>query len=258
MIAVILLADIIESPKTAYVGVLTAVPLFAAIFGTPVMTAITGVITLISAWLFGLTASDGNVTAQTIRLLMIAIAVAIAIGAAALRQSRERQLLAARQEAAFAEQLREQAMHDALTGLLNRRGAMSSLEARSDAPRVLAVVDCDDFKDVNDAHGHPVGDAYLKALGGRLRGAVSAQDVVARWGGDEFLLIIQGDEATGREIIERVIASVTAGPIAVGEFRIPVRVSHGVAPLLSAGDLDQALTQADTELYAVKRDKQSA
>lgn len=258
LIALILIADIIESPKTAYVGVLTAVPLFAAIFGTPAMTAVTGAITLLSAWIFGLTASDGNVTAQTIRLIMIAIAVAIAIAAAALRQSRERALIAAQQEAAFAEQLREQAMHDPLTGLLNRRGAIAALETQSDEPRVVAVIDCDGFKDVNDEHGHPIGDAYLEALGGRLRGAVSARDVVARWGGDEFLLVIQGDEATGRSIVERVVGSVSAGPISVGELHIPVRISHGAASLSSAGGLDAALKQADHEMYSAKRGKQSA
>ena len=255
IIAIILIADVIESPKTAYVGVLTAVPLFAAIFGTPVMTAITGALTLLSAWLFGLTAADGNVTAQTIRLLMIAIAVAIAIGAAALRENRERQLLRAEEEAAYAERLRIQAMNDPLTGLLNRRGAIEALEAHAETPHVLAVVDCDDFKDVNDAYGHPIGDRYLQALAGRLRGSVSTGDIVARWGGDEFLLVIHGDEAPGRLVVDRVIAQASAQPIALDMMSIPVSLSFGVAPLISRGDLDRALTQADAELYQIKRNK---
>jgi len=161
----------------------------------------------------------------------------------------------AQEEAAGAERLRVQAMHDPLTGLLNRRGAIESLEAHADVPHVLSVIDCDDFKDVNDAHGHPTGDQYLQALAGRLRGSVASGDIVARWGGDEFLLVIHGDEASGRHIIDRVIAQATQDPITVGTVSIPVSLSWGIAPLLQPSDLDRALAHADDELYTAKRMK---
>ena len=222
------------------------------------MTATTGVITWVSALVFGLTASDGNVTAQTVRLLMIAVAAIIAVAASALRERRERQLLVAEQQAAAAEQLREQAMHDVLTGLLNRRGALATLESRSGGPFVLAVIDCDEFKDVNDAYGHPVGDTYLAALAGRLRGAVASSDIVARWGGDEFLIVVNGEPAAGRSVIDRVIATVTAEPIAVGAVSIDVSLSFGTATLASPADLNRALTNADTELYAAKRQRRES
>jgi hypothetical protein len=121
LIAVILGADLREGPKTAYVGVLTAVPFFAAIFGSPLMTAITAVITWISALGFGLIASDGNAPAQTVRLIIIAVAGVIAVGASYVRQRRDVQFQQAQRAAAEAQVLRVQAGQDELTGRCTRR-----------------------------------------------------------------------------------------------------------------------------------------
>ena len=66
-IALILEADVLEGPKTAYVGVLSVVPMFSAIFGSPIMTSFVSAVTLASAYLFGLSATDGNVAAQNVR-----------------------------------------------------------------------------------------------------------------------------------------------------------------------------------------------
>ena len=146
LIAVILGADLREGPKTAYVGVLTAVPLFAAIFGTPLMTAVTSVITWTSALLFGLISADGNVPAQTVRLGIIAVAGVVAVVASYVRQRRERQFQEAQRRAAEAEFLRLQASHDDLTGLLNRRGFFERLQAEDVGEGTIVVIDCDDFK----------------------------------------------------------------------------------------------------------------
>ena len=166
-IALILGADYREGPKTAYVGVLTAVPFFAAVFGTPIMTAVTAVVTWFSAFSFGLLASDGNVPAQTVRLGIIALAGVIAVVASYVRQRRERQFQQARREADEAEFLRLQASHDDLTGLLNRRGVYDRLEADEIRDGTVVVIDCDDFKDVNDSYGHLVGDEFLTIQIGR-------------------------------------------------------------------------------------------
>ena len=213
-LVLILGADYREGPKTAYVGVLTAVPFFAAVFGTPVMTAVTAVITWLSAFSFGLLASDGNVPAQTVRLGIIAVAGVIAVVASYVRQRRELQFQQARREADEAEFLRVQASHDDLTGLLNRRGVYERLESDDIRDGTVVVIDCDDFKDVNDSHGHLVGDQFLKGLAGRLSGAVSRDDVIARWGGDEFLIVVRGSFAEGSEVAARVVREVTSRPMA--------------------------------------------
>lgn len=251
-LVLILGADYREGPKTAYVGVLTAVPFFAAVFGTPVMTAVTAIITWLSAFSFGLLASDGNVPAQTVRLGIIAVAGVIAVVASYVRQRRELQFQQARREADEAEFLRVQASHDDLTGLLNRRGVYERLESDDIRDGTVVVIDCDDFKDVNDSYGHLVGDEFLKGLAGRLSGAVSRDDVIARWGGDEFLIVVRGSFAEGSEVAARVVREVTSRPMATAAGMIPVSLSAGAAPLTSSGELDQALGAADRAMYSAK------
>ena len=252
MIALILAADLREGPKTAYVGVLTAVPLFSAIFGTPLMTAVTSVITWTSALLFGLIAADGNVPAQTVRLGIIAVAGVVAVVAAFVRQRRDLQFQDAQRAAAEAEFLRLQASHDDMTGLLNRRGFFDSVRSEDVSVGTVVVIDCDDFKDVNDQYGHVVGDEYLKGLAGRLSRAVSGSDLIARWGGDEFLLLLRGPFDEGREVVKRVIDQVSAQPMSTSAGLIPVSVSAGAAPLLSQSDLDQGIAGADRAMYMAK------
>lgn len=251
-ILLILGADYREGPKTAYVGVLTAVPFFAAVFGTPVMTAITAVITWLSGFWFGLLAADGNVPAQTVRLGIIAVAGVIAVVASYVRQRREMQFQQAQRAADEAEFLRLQASHDDLTGLLNRRGAYERLAAADIQDGTVVVIDCDDFKEVNDSHGHLVGDEFLKGLAGRLSGAVAHDDVIARWGGDEFLIIVRGPFEEGSEIAARVVREVSARPMATAAGLIPVSLSAGAAPLSSSEALDQALGAADRAMYSAK------
>lgn len=252
LILLILTADSIEGPKTAYVGVLTAVPLFAAIFGTPLMTAVTSVITWISAFTFGLVASDGNVTAQTVRLTIIAIAGVIAIFAAYLRQRRERQFQQAQRAAAEAEFLRIQATHDDLTGVLNRRGLFEQLERDSVAEGTIVVIDCDEFKEVNDTYGHLVGDEFLQGVAGRLSGAVSSEDCIARWGGDEFLLLLRVPLAEGDQVASRVLNEVMSRPMKTQGGLIPVSLSAGAARIDGKTSLDQAIAAADRAMYAAK------
>ena len=251
-LVLILGADYREGPKTAYVGVLTAVPFFAAVFGTPIMTAVTAVLTWFSALSFGLLAADGNVPAQTVRLGIIAVAGVIAVGASYVRQRRERQFQLAQRAADEAEFLRLQASHDDLTGLLNRRGVYERVEAEDIRDGTVVVIDCDDFKDVNDTYGHLVGDEFLKGLAGRLSGAVAREDVIARWGGDEFLIIVRGPFLEGAEVAARVVRDVTSRPMATAAGLIPVSLSAGAAPLTSSGTLDQALGAADRAMYSAK------
>lgn len=252
LIAVILAADTWEGPKTAFVGVLTAVPLLAAVFGTPLMTAITAGITWFAALDYGLVASDGNVPAQVVRLIIIALAGVVAVLASYVRRRRDLQFQAARRAADEAEFLRVQASHDDLTGLLNRRGLFDRLRAEPMLEGTVMVLDCDDFKQVNDRFGHVVGDEYLRDLAGRLTGGLSREDIIARWGGDEFLVIVRGPYDQGTSVVSRVLAEVMMRPMATSGGVIPVSVSAGCAPLSPSSPLDWSIAAADRAMYAAK------
>lgn len=252
-IVVILSSDLVEGPKTAYVGVLASIPLLSAIFGSPLQTGIVAIITWLSAFAFGHFASDGNVTAQSVRLVIIAIFSVVAILAAWLRSRREAALLAAQRAAAEGQLRHVQAIHDDLTGLLNRRGMLESLTSWTESPSTLAIIDCDHLKVINDTHGHLAGDAYLAGIAGRLGNAVSRQDLVARWGGDEFIIALKLPFDEARAVLERVHASVVATDLNVGDTMVPASFCCGFAPFMSIETLDESLAAADRAMYEAKK-----
>jgi diguanylate cyclase (GGDEF)-like protein/PAS domain S-box-containing protein len=164
-------------------------------------------------------------------------------------------------------ELRHRAYHDSLTGLANRgrfhtavTDALSSLRraAASRAlegaapPTMLAViiVDLDDFKPVNDGHGHAAGDQLLRAISRRLRGSARDADVVARLGGDEFAILLGrvADEAEARAIAERVLESVQR-PLEVAHERVTVGASIGVA--CAAIDRDEEVRDGTAGHYVI-------
>jgi diguanylate cyclase (GGDEF)-like protein/PAS domain S-box-containing protein len=151
------------------------------------------------------------------------------------------------------ESMQQNAETDALTGLLNRRGLRSSYEQMQSSEGLgLLVVDLDGFKQVNDRHGHPAGDAVLVEVGRRLSGLVRACDAVCRTGGDEFILIIAGPATVTEDIAARVVAGVRP-PIAIGTGEVAVNVSIGGTWLSEkTGDIDGLIAMADKQLYAAK------
>lgn len=250
LVAIILMADYLEGPKTAFVGVLAVVPMLAAVFARPVMTAGVVAIAWLSALGFGLVASDGNVAAQRIRLVIIALSGLVAIWAATVRERREAALIAAQRNAIAAENL---AVSDSLTGLLNRRGTVASVEAMDpDVVRTVALVDCDHLKDINDRHGHGAGDEYLRAVSGRVRANLARRDLVGRWGGDEFLIVQDIPIEQAVPALDRVRLAVCGQGVAIPEGSVDASVSIGVAPWLSGVPFDDALAAADRALYRAK------
>jgi two-component system cell cycle response regulator len=157
------------------------------------------------------------------------------------------------------ETLKGHAGRDPLTGLLNRRGAEQAMARerararRQDSPLAVALIDVDHFKRVNDQYGHEAGDRVLRAVGRAIENAVRPYDVVARWGGEEFLMVIPGatvDQA--RTLAERLRQSVAD----LRPADLPaVTVSIGV-DILAPGEetLAAALARADTNLYQAKND----
>jgi diguanylate cyclase (GGDEF)-like protein len=148
---------------------------------------------------------------------------------------------------------------DALTGLLNRRGFLESGDGalvrarRSGKPLSVAIADVDHFKVVNDTLGHAAGDAALKALAAALRASLRAQDTVARWGGEEFILLLPD---TGREGAEKVAEFLRAAaadlPISYEGKSIGLTVSLGVAEHHPGRSFEETIGEADTALYLAK------
>jgi diguanylate cyclase (GGDEF)-like protein len=242
-----------EGPKTAYVGVLAVVPMLAAVFARPMLTFLVGAVAWVSAFAFGHLASDGNVTAQTVRLIIIALSTLAAVGAANLRIRREARLGQALEEAAVAERLRVQAESDALTGLLNRRGLLRALgDHEPTVSRTLTLMDCDKLKLINDEHGHLAGDEYLRALAGRVRSNLASRDLIGRWGGDEFLVVqdLTAEQAVGT--ILRLREAINNPPIQLPTGSLPASVSIGVAEWVPGQGFDDALAAADRALYQAK------
>jgi two-component system cell cycle response regulator len=151
----------------------------------------------------------------------------------------------------------EMAVTDPLTGLRNRLYLRSYLEAAMRTqPAAALLVDVDHFKAVNDAHGHTMGDAALHAVAERLRTHSRAADVVARWGGEEFVVAMVG--ATAEDAMaaaERLRAAVAEAPVARDAAGAPLwtTVSIGVALAARGGAVDALLEAADAALYRAKR-----
>lgn len=158
------------------------------------------------------------------------------------------------------ERLRAEAVRDALTGLPNRRAFEEALlrevarAERENAPFAVLLLDVDHFKRVNDGHGHPAGDAVLRAVAARARGALRAADLLARVGGEELAALLPGaDRAAALEAGERVRLAVRASPVEAGNAAITVTLSVGVAVRRAGEEGADLLARGDERLYAAKR-----
>jgi diguanylate cyclase (GGDEF)-like protein len=152
-----------------------------------------------------------------------------------------------------------QALVDGLTGLANRRAAADALHAeaaragRLQTPLSVVLADLDGFKDVNDIHGHAVGDEVLKAFAEVVRETIRESDVAGRWGGEEFLLLLPGADLEGAlQLAERVRAGL-AGRRIPGAPDLHVTASFGVAEYGGESNSEQLLAAADSALYRAKR-----
>lgn len=147
--------------------------------------------------------------------------------------------------------LLDQARTDPLTGLANRTFLLEWLAAHPSG--VIAYLDLDGFKPVNDQHGHDVGDAVLKRVAERLRGALRAGDLLARVGGDEFVAVLDTDLADAAATVER-LHDVMADAFNIGQAVAHLSVSAGLATIRH-GAWQDALTAADTAMYQRKRQR---
>ncbi|MBO3736678.1 GGDEF domain-containing protein [Actinoplanes sp. NEAU-H7] len=151
--------------------------------------------------------------------------------------------------------LTRRALHDPLSGLLNRSGLQDAYARTAGQGRQVILVDLDAFKLANDQHGHPVGDQILSALGRRLAGLASQHDGWAgRLGGDEFAVILPAaTSATAEAVAAAATAAITITDLPTGP--LTVSGSAGLASVPAGYPWDSALTNADIALYHGKHAK---
>lgn len=152
----------------------------------------------------------------------------------------------------------ERASVDRLTRAYTRRSGEEALDllfrmsTRQRTPFTVMFLDLDAFKTVNDRHGHDAGDRVLAGLADRLRAALRGSDILIRWGGEEFLVILNNTEVRGaRMVLDRITA---AGPMS-GPDGAPITASFGIAERLSdgCGDWPDLVDLADRRMYEAKR-----
>jgi diguanylate cyclase (GGDEF)-like protein len=153
---------------------------------------------------------------------------------------------------------------DQLTGMCNRRHLMAegyrilSVSLRAGSPCSCLMIDIDHFKDVNDTHGHPVGDKFLIHIAGCIISAVRESDMAARFGGEEFVVLAPNATlAEARLLAERIREIVAATPLKLGPATINNTVSIGVAefdpePQFGSNILEDMIEKADKALYRAK------
>lgn len=167
-----------------------------------------------------------------------------------------------RQREALAEALAENralAMRDELTGLYNRRAMVELIQLecrrrrRGQGTLLFSMIDVDHFKRVNDHHGHAMGDHVLRVFADALRANVRETDVLARWGGDEFLLLLSDIEPrSAQTLLERTREAIAALPVPNAPPDLRLSMSAGLALHMPHSSPQETLERADQALYAAK------
>lgn len=159
------------------------------------------------------------------------------------------------------ERLHELATTDTLTGLMNRRSILTALEheqalrERKPHPCAILLVDIDHFKRINDSYGHNMGDWALQAVADVLKAGIRDMDFVARWGGEEFLIILPfADTQTALPVAERLRTGIADLRIPTKDQEISLTATLGLTELQANEPADAAIQRADAALYKGKHD----
>ncbi|MGJ7442384.1 GGDEF domain-containing protein [Aquipuribacter sp. MA13-6] len=154
------------------------------------------------------------------------------------------------------EQLRTRATRDALTGLPNRDTVLRAVQDELADPRSpgcgVLFGDLDGFKAANDTHGHEVGDLLLRAVADRLLEVTAATDVVARYGGDEFVVLCRGADAHRTHEVRSAVEASVDVPFVTPQGLVHLGMSVGVALGTHGDPADQLIASADRHMYGLK------
>jgi diguanylate cyclase (GGDEF)-like protein len=158
-------------------------------------------------------------------------------------------------------EIRENSVRDGLTGCFNRTHAVEVLDAelrrsrRSKLPLSLLMFDLDNFKNINDRHGHLCGDAVLAAIGAIMKSELRGSDVKCRYGGDEFMVILPDTPVGGaRQVSDNLRRAIAERPVIWNDGQITVTASFGITAVNTADhDPRSAIARADTALYRAKQ-----
>ena len=243
-----------EAPAVA-IAFMASAPMLAAMFTRALLTGIVALVTVLAA---GVTAA-ATYGADFYDALPVLIGVIVAAGIAVLASQAKAAPTAGRSSApaasaagAVSSGSTQEPDTDELTGLPTRAGLLPTLRADSSVPRVLAVIDCDHLAVLNDEHGRAIGDTFLFAVAGRTRYALPEGDLVARWDGEEFLVVIAGDIDSSRPLLELITDKVNKNPIRTDAGLLPQAMSVGAAVWPEGQSFDEALTHARRALYRAK------
>lgn len=185
--------------------------------------------------------------------------VSVAIGAATIIMLSFGLVLLSRER--IESELRQTALRDTLTGIPNRLAILEQLAdeleraRRQRLPLSIAMLDLDHFKQINDNHGHLIGDAALRHCADHLQQRLRRNDIIGRYGGEEFLLILPGTDANGAlELVDQLRQSLTQHPAQGEGHAIALSFSAGVHGLTPSehDDVTSMLLKADKALYAAK------
>ncbi|WP_119065921.1 putative bifunctional diguanylate cyclase/phosphodiesterase [Rubrobacter indicoceani] len=231
--------------------------LIAAAWVATTIAAITG------AWVF--VRSPGNLFSLfDVAAVATTLAMAAALLLLLLWQFRGRILNSLSKARAAEARLRHEARYDSLTGLANRTllseklSEIFALEAARAASRALLFLDVDRFKYVNDSLGHGMGDELLKVVAERLRWSLREADIIARMGGDEFVVVIEETSSGHAQRAARRVQEVLSTPMKVHGHELYVTVSTGVVEGLAGYDEpDDAIRDADIAMYRAKEQGKS-
>lgn len=144
---------------------------------------------------------------------------------------------------------------DPLTGLLNRRSMLEEIEksmklaAGTDHVFSLVMCDIDNFKRINDTYGHEAGDIVIKYIANLMTESCPEKSQVSRWGGEEFLLLLERKRDTSVAIAENIRTTVCETPVTCENTNIPVSITLGVAEYIPGFDVDKIIKKADDNLY---------